>query len=82
MMRWACSRSVGGGLRRLQNLRGIAQRRERVAQFVREHGEEFILAAIRPDEVRGVFRLGILQRAALGNVREVADDGRAGHPAK
>ncbi len=40
-----------------------------------EHAQELILAAIRPDEIRGAVRDGSLQRAALGNVHEVADHG-------
>ena len=58
---------ASSSLRHLQQLGGRADRRQRVAQFVRQHGQEFVLAAV------GDLQL-LLRFAALGDVAEEERD--------
>jgi hypothetical protein len=62
------ARTTGAGLGLLQDLQPGAQRRQRVAQFVRQRREEFVLGAVR------LLQQDLLGLLALGDV-----DQRAGH---
>lgn len=49
-------------------------RRERVAQFVREHRQELVLAAVHPRELLGLAPQLVLQLGVLGDVDRGAGD--------
>ena len=52
----------------LQRPDGVADRRERIAQLVRQHRQELVLAAVRFGQVRRQLAQVVLQPLALGDV--------------
>ena len=57
-----------------QHVHRVRKRCQRVAQFMAQHGQELVLAAIQVDQRVGLFLQLALKAAALGNVVQT-DDG-------
>ena len=56
-----------------KTLHGVADRGQRVAQLVRQHGQELVLAAVGFRQIGGQAAQAVLQLSALGDV--LADRG-------
>ena len=69
-----------GGADAAHELHGVADRRERVAQLVRQHGEELVLAPVRVLQLfLGLARARDLALQGRIKARVVERDGRARH---
>ena len=59
-----------------QDVQGVHDRRQRVAEFVREHCQELVLAAVRVGKLAGLFLQLPLHPLALGDVADIALHGQ------
>ena len=72
-------------LQTAEDMGGIADRRQRVSQFMRQHGEEFILAPVGVEQVEfGLLHAGDIghdaQHAGAGSILGIVEAAASTHP--